>query len=155
MIVDNTSFVDLKCRQLGPAWHLQRFTVACLESSLNSLRCCWWGLLPVWVPVEASLEWEVCEKWLPQAHNVPPQREYTFHWVRAHSAWPESPCKKGFCSSCIYSDQWKLICLLNLFFKIKGKPLYLTVFAECKSIDCGICWSCLLAALGKWMSHFH
>lgn len=58
---------------------------------------------------------------------------------QANSDWPECPCKeRGFGVPFIYSGQWKINMPVKSIFKNKREVSNLTVFAEYKSISCGI-----------------
>lgn len=78
---------------------------------------------------------------LSHQHTMPPLGNVNTHSARgqADGDWPERPCKEGYFGvPCIYSGQWKINMPVKPIFKNKKEVSYLTVFAECKSISCGV-----------------
>lgn len=93
----------------------------------NSLRCCWWGLLPVTDDREGLLE--VCEKGFLSARQCGLLLNVVVTLStrgQARAAPGQNPLqRKDFVVPCIYRDSVKINMLaFNLFLKIKGSLIY-------------------------------
>ena len=143
------ALLTLKCRQWGPVnmaftvvhrplpWKVLSGTVGgavseacflCVSTYCGGLP--WMGGL-----------WEV----LSHQYTMHPLGNVNTHSTQgqAHSDWPELPCKEWyFVVPFIYNGWWKINMLVKSIFKNKREATYLRVFAERKSISCGIFWSC-------------